>query len=79
MGLAELKSALPDFAADLRRNLDSVVDGSGLTRQQLWGTVLVCAVASHSPRVLRELGPEARRTSRPRRTRPPGRPRPSWR
>ncbi|MDW4907635.1 carboxymuconolactone decarboxylase family protein [Streptomyces sp. ADMS] len=60
MGLAELKSALPDFAADLRLNLGSVVDRSGLTRQQLWGTVLVCAIASRSPCVLRELGPEAR-------------------
>lgn len=60
MGLAELKSALPDFAADLRHNLGLVVDGSRLTPQQLWGTVLVCAIASRSPRVLRELGPEAR-------------------
>ncbi|NEA62546.1 carboxymuconolactone decarboxylase family protein [Streptomyces sp. SID12488] len=60
MGLAELKSALPDFAADLRLNLGSVVDRSGLTGQQLWGTLLVCAIASRSPRVLRELGPEAR-------------------
>ncbi|WP_405821687.1 carboxymuconolactone decarboxylase family protein [Streptomyces sp. NBC_01390] len=60
MGLAELKSALPDYAADLRLNLEKVVGGSRLTEQQLWGTVLVCAIASRSPRVLRELGREAR-------------------
>src|SRR4051794_1094485 len=60
MGLAELKSALPDYAADLRLNLEKVVDGSALTGQRLWGTVLVCAIASRSPRVLRELGPDAR-------------------
>ncbi|MFF3380150.1 carboxymuconolactone decarboxylase family protein [Streptomyces sp. NPDC002680] len=60
MGIAELRSALPDFAADLRLNLGSVVDRSRLTPQQLWGTLLVSAIASRSPRVLRELGPEAR-------------------
>lgn len=60
MSLDELKSALPDYAKDLRLNLGSVIDDSGLSRQQLWGTVLVCAIASRSPRVLRELAPEAR-------------------
>ncbi|MFC9848787.1 alkyl hydroperoxide reductase [Streptomyces sp. NPDC060223] len=60
MSLDELKSAVPDYAKDLRRNLGTVIDDSCLTRQQLWGTVLVCAIASRSPRVLRELAPEAR-------------------
>ncbi|WP_330288045.1 carboxymuconolactone decarboxylase family protein [Streptomyces sp. NBC_00576] len=60
MSLAELESALPDYAADLRLNLRSVIDRSGLTGQRLWGTVLVCAIASRSPHVLRELAPEAR-------------------
>ena len=60
MALDELKSAVPDYAKDLRRNLSSVIGYSGLTQQQLWGTVLVCAIASRSPRVLRELAPEAR-------------------
>ncbi|GHE33300.1 alkyl hydroperoxide reductase AhpD [Streptomyces capitiformicae] len=53
-------SAIPDYAQDLRRNLESVIGGSVLTSQQLWGTVLATAVASRSVVVLRELGPEAR-------------------
>ena len=59
MALDELKSAIPDYAKDLRLNLDSVVGGSRLTPQQLWGTMLACAIASRSARVLRELAPEA--------------------
>ncbi|MGW0582735.1 alkyl hydroperoxide reductase [Streptomyces sp. NPDC002920] len=59
MSLDALKSAIPDYAKDLRRNLDSVVDGSRLTAQQLWGTLLVTAIASRSPVVLRELALEA--------------------
>jgi alkyl hydroperoxide reductase subunit D len=51
---------LPDYAKDLRQNLDVVVVNSGLPQQRLWGTVLVCAIASRSPRVLRAVAPEAR-------------------
>lgn len=60
MSLDSLMSAIPDYAQDLRRNLESVIGGSVLTSQQLWGTVLATAVASRSVVVLRELGPEAR-------------------
>ncbi|MFB7500282.1 carboxymuconolactone decarboxylase family protein [Streptomyces sp. NPDC056161] len=60
MSLDSLKALIPDYARDLKRNLDSVVDGSDLTAQQLWGTVLATAVAVRSPVVLRELAPEAR-------------------
>jgi alkyl hydroperoxide reductase subunit D len=60
MSLDELKSALPDYARDLRLNLGSVVERSTLTTQGLWGTVLVCAIASRSPHTLRALAPEAR-------------------
>jgi alkyl hydroperoxide reductase subunit D len=60
MSLEALKSAIPDYAEDLRRNLDSVVDHSGLPAQQLWGTLLATAIASRSPLVLRELAPEAK-------------------
>jgi alkyl hydroperoxide reductase subunit D len=59
MALEALKSALPDYAKDLRRNLESVIVGSELPRQRLWGTVLACAIASRSPGVLRELAEEA--------------------
>ncbi|MDT0320992.1 carboxymuconolactone decarboxylase family protein [Streptomyces millisiae] len=60
MALDDLKSALPDYAKDLRLNLGSVTTTSQLSPQQLWGTLLACAVATRSPRVLRELEPEAR-------------------
>lgn len=60
MSLDALKAAVPDYARDLRRNLDAVVEHGGLSQQRLWGTVLVCAIAARSARVLRELAPEAR-------------------
>ncbi|MGW0845390.1 carboxymuconolactone decarboxylase family protein [Streptomyces sp. NPDC002787] len=60
MSLDTLRSAIPDYARDLRRNLDAVLGDSGLTEQQLWGTVLATAIASRSAIVLRELAPEAR-------------------
>jgi alkyl hydroperoxide reductase subunit D len=60
MSLDSLKSSLPDYAEDLRLNLESVIGGSGLTAQRLWGTVLATAIASRSTVVLRELAPEAR-------------------
>ncbi|MEU6544341.1 carboxymuconolactone decarboxylase family protein [Streptomyces sp. NPDC046859] len=60
MSMDSLKSRLPGYADDLRRNLDAVLGRTGLTAQQLWGTVLATAIASRSPVVLRELAPEAR-------------------
>lgn len=60
MALDELKAALPDYAKDLKLNLSAVIGNSDLPAQQLWGTVLSCAMATRSPAVLRELEPEAR-------------------
>ncbi|WP_367321058.1 alkyl hydroperoxide reductase [Streptomyces sp. HUAS ZL42] len=60
MSLDSLMSAIPDYAKDLRLNLGSVIGGSELSAQQLWGTVLATAIASRSPIALRELGPEAK-------------------
>jgi alkyl hydroperoxide reductase subunit D len=60
MSLDALKTALPEYAKDLRLNLGSVTGRSELTEQQLWGTVLATAIASRSRRVLAELDPEAR-------------------
>jgi alkyl hydroperoxide reductase subunit D len=65
MALAELKSAIPDYAKDLRLNLGTVIGNSLLPTQALWGTVLACAIASRSPVVLRELEPEARENLKP--------------
>jgi alkyl hydroperoxide reductase subunit D len=60
VALDELKSALPDYAKDLKLNLSSVIGNSELPSQRLWGTVLACAIASRSARVLAELEPTAR-------------------
>ncbi|MFJ5923182.1 alkyl hydroperoxide reductase [Kitasatospora sp. NPDC092948] len=60
MALDELKAALPDYAKDLKLNLGSVIGNSDLPEQQLWGTVLACAMATGSSAVLRELEPEAK-------------------
>ncbi|MBO8187562.1 MULTISPECIES: alkyl hydroperoxide reductase [Streptomyces] len=60
MALTDLKSALPDYAKDLKLNLGSVIGNSELPKQQLWGTVLACAIASRSGIVLRALEPEAK-------------------
>ncbi|NJQ05016.1 alkyl hydroperoxide reductase [Streptomyces lonarensis] len=60
MALDDLKAAVPAYAKDLKLNLSSVIGNSELPAQQLWGTVLACAIASRSPIVLRELEPEAR-------------------
>ncbi|MDX2643679.1 alkyl hydroperoxide reductase [Streptomyces sp. PA03-1a] len=69
MALDELKSALPDYAKDLKLNLGSVIgnaeDTGLLTQQQLWGTVLATAIASRSAVVLRALEPEARENLSP--------------
>ncbi|GAA4675469.1 alkyl hydroperoxide reductase [Streptomyces chumphonensis] len=65
MSLNDLKSALPGYAKDLKLNLGSVIGNSDLPQQQLWGTVLACAIASRSPKVLAELEPEARENLTP--------------
>ena len=65
MALDDLKAAVPAYAKDLKLNLGSVIGNSDLPPQQLWGTVLACAIASRSPRVLKELEPEARENLKP--------------
>ncbi|GAA1254462.1 alkyl hydroperoxide reductase [Kitasatospora nipponensis] len=60
MALDELKAALPEYAKDLKLNLSGVIGNSDLPAQQLWGTVLSCAMATGSRAVLRELEPQAK-------------------
>lgn len=59
MGLDALKEALPAYAKDTRLNLGSVLGNAALPVQQAWGTALACAIASRSPRVIREIAAEA--------------------
>ncbi len=60
MSLVALKDALPDYARDIRLNLDSTIGVSTLPEQRLWGTVVVTAIASRHARTLRELAEEAK-------------------
>ncbi|TNY38742.1 carboxymuconolactone decarboxylase family protein [Thermomonospora catenispora] len=59
MSVDALKNALPAYAKDTKLNLGSVITTSQLTEQQLWGTVLACALATRSSQVIRELSEEA--------------------
>ncbi len=47
--LAVLRDALPDFAADLRANLDAVLVSPNLSAQQLWGVAVASAIAARNP------------------------------
>ncbi|MFI9270590.1 carboxymuconolactone decarboxylase family protein [Kitasatospora sp. NPDC052896] len=60
MALDELKAALPEYAKDLKLNLSALIGNSTLPEQQLWGTVLSCAMATGSKAVLSELEPQAK-------------------
>ncbi|ROO90191.1 alkyl hydroperoxide reductase subunit D [Actinocorallia herbida] len=59
MSIDDLKSALPAYAKDIKLNLGSVTTTSQLTEQQLWGTVLSCALATKSGRVIAAVSAEA--------------------
>jgi len=49
--LESLRSAIPDAAKDLRLNLGSVLQSETLTREQVWGTAVACAIAARNPRL----------------------------
>ena len=60
MSLDALKAALPDYAKDLRLNLQSVLASSSLSEQQLWGTAVASAIASRNPALRDAILAEAR-------------------
>lgn len=59
MSIDNLKSALPEYAKDLKLNLGSIARSTVLTEQQLWGTLLASAAATRSATTLREIAEEA--------------------
>ncbi len=62
MSLEALKSALPDYAKDLKLNLSSLANEASLTEQQRAGSFVASALASRSPAVtealVAEFGPK---------------------
>jgi alkyl hydroperoxide reductase subunit D len=58
--MEELYGLFPDYARDLKLNLQNVLKQVELTEQQIWGTAVASAVASRNPQittaVLKEAG-----------------------
>lgn len=55
MNLETLKTALPDYAKDLKLNLGTLSNETSLTDQQKWGTFLACAFAAGEPKTIHAL------------------------
>ena len=72
MSIDVLKSALPDYAKDLKLNLGSLLNETILTDQQKYGCYLACAFAVGQPDAVRAitaevdgtLSPEAQRAAK---------------
>ena len=65
MSIESLKSAIPDYAKDIRLNLSSIAAEQGLGDQRLWGTLLASAIATRQPVVIAAIEAEARRRLSP--------------
>jgi lipoyl-dependent peroxiredoxin subunit D len=58
--IAALRAAIPDYAADIRANLDAVLVSPNLTPQQLWGVAVASALAARNPVLRAAIGAAAR-------------------
>jgi len=65
MSIETLKSALPDYAKDIKLNLSAIASDTSLNDQRLWGTLLASALASRQPAVIAALEAEARQRLSP--------------
>jgi len=59
MTIDTLKSAIPDYAKDLKLNLSSLTSDETLNEQQLWGSFLASAIASRNDVVIKAISEEA--------------------
>lgn len=60
--LEQLRTALPDYARDLKLNLGSVLtpEGApGLSERQIWAVALACAIAARNPTLTRAVEAQA--------------------
>jgi len=60
MSIETLKSALPDYAKDIKLNLSAIASDQSLGDQRLWGTMLASALATRQPQVIAAIEAEAR-------------------
>lgn len=58
MSIADLKSALPDYAKDLKLNIGSLMNETILTDQQKYGCALACAYAVGTPDIVKAIAGE---------------------
>jgi alkyl hydroperoxide reductase subunit D len=58
MSIADLKSALPDYAKDLKLNIGSLANETILTEQQKYGCMLACAFAVGTPTIVKHISAE---------------------
>jgi alkyl hydroperoxide reductase subunit D len=59
MTLEELSNQIPEYAKDMRVNLSNVLQQTELNPQQIWGTAVACAMASHNMDVIEAILGEA--------------------
>ncbi|MFD2204247.1 carboxymuconolactone decarboxylase family protein [Kiloniella antarctica] len=60
MSINDLKSAVPDYAKDLKLNITNVLTSTVLNEQQIWGTALSSALASRNALVIKSINAEAK-------------------
>lgn len=65
MSIEALKSALPDYAKDIKLNLSAIASDTSLNDQRLWGALLASALATRQPQVIAAFEDEARRRLSP--------------
>ena len=59
MTIETVREMLPEYAKDLRLNLSSLMRDSTLNEQQLYGTMLACALASGNATLIRHVHEDA--------------------
>lgn len=59
MSIDQLKSALPDFAKDVRLNLSSMASDETLTPRQKYGLFVACSIAARNATVRKAMEAEA--------------------
>ena len=59
MKLNELLDTLPTYAKDLKLNLSTLLQQPELTKQQIWGTAVACAIAARNAHLMEAVVAEA--------------------
>ncbi len=59
MSIENIKSAIPDYAKDIKLNISSLANDETLNEQQLWGTFLASALAGRNKFVIAQVSAEA--------------------